>query len=349
MSKVAILEFEKRELSYLVQEINSENLVETVETIQKHVNLLMELAEITYKLKMENKEPINQVKEKTKHQWKEECTTKWYRGQLHRTLQGGIIGSFKDAYVPESVIREQEFEEYDWIQADILGIVNKKKKYSFSLLEKQMNGLKRQTNRIQLSFCPVFLNKEINRYYIKKSTLEELDEIILLSEADVQKYKLDDSSVIDFAYMKGNQTKGRVIWSYSVSELQQVEKKRTKKKITKKENHHNRTVKPLFKNQIISMVGGGNIGLQTPIKKEVERRGGTLLFSSGDEPHQTIISRLKKSSCVIVYTESISHEAMYLTRDFCKQQQIPLSYTKNIGSTLFVARVSKLLNQRVKK
>lgn len=57
------------------------------------------------------------------------------------------------------------------------------------------------------------------------------------------------------------------------------------------------------------------------------------------------MSRLKKSDCVIVYTESISHEAMNLTKDLCKKEGIPVSFTKNIGSSLFVARANKLLKR----
>ncbi|EAC2412632.1 DUF2325 domain-containing protein [Listeria monocytogenes] len=330
----------------------SETLLETVENIQKHVNLLRELAEITYIVipeKRKTKEPTTQMivkNTKTKKQMKEECTKEWYRGQLHRNLRGGILGSFKDVYVPESVIREHGLEENDWVQANIIRIVNKKKKFSFSLLEKHSAKSTENSDRIQLDFCPVFLNEEIKRYYIKKSNTDELDEIILLSEADVQNYQLNNRSVIDFSYMKGNQTKGRVIWSYSVSELQQVKKVKVKKKSTEKGNTEKRPVKPLFQDKIISMIGGGNLGLQKTIKKEVERRCGTLLFSAGDEPHPTIISRLKKSHCVIVYTESISHEAMYLTKNFCKQQKIPISFTKNIGGSLFVARVFKLLKSK---
>lgn len=349
MSKESILEIEKKELNYLVEGIVSGNLIETVENIQKHVNLLRDLAEITYIVipeKREINEPIIQIIDKNtkkKKPMKEECTKEWYRGQLHRNLRGGILGSFKDVYVPESVIREHELEEDDWVQANILEVVNRKKKFSFSLLEKHSTESTKNSDRIQLNFCPVFLNEEIKRYYIKKSNPNEIDEIILLSEADVQNYQLNDRSVIDFAYMKGNQTKGRVIWSYSVSELQQVKKLKVKKKSTDKSNTVKRSVKPLFQNKIISMIGGANLGLHKTIKKEVERRGGRLLFSAGDEPHPTIISRLKKSHCVIIYTESVSHEAMYLTKDFCKQQKIPISFTKNIGSSLFVARVFKLL------
>ena len=211
---------------------------------------------------------------------------------------------------------------------------------------KAENGLLKQVDRLQLNFCPVFFNSEIHRFYINKENLEGVEEIILLSESDVLTYQLTDSSVIDYAYHNGNQLGGRVIWSYSTNEIERTKNTKRKKLPSKKINKQERPVQPLFDNQTISMVGGGNLGLQHTIKNAVERRKGTFLFCTGDEPHDTIISKLRKSSCVIVYTESISHEAMYLTKDFCKQHQIPISFTKNIGSTLFVARVNKLLKFR---
>lgn len=142
----------------------------------------------------------------------------------------------------------------------MIGQVKNKKKFRFTVIERIEDSNRQPTNRIQLNFCPVFFNEEINRFYIKQNNIETIEELLLLSEQNVQNYRITESSVVDYAYIEGQETSGRVIWHYSTPEIEQKRKQKEKKKQTSaiKKNH---TVRPLFRDKIISMIGGGNKGL----------------------------------------------------------------------------------------
>lgn len=342
----------KSELIHLIDQLDSSEMTDILQEMTRHVEVLNLMNQITYRVEQENvlKRKSNSQKKKTpKSLYKEERAkdNSWYRGQLKRYLKGGQVGSFNDIYVPEKVIRQLDIDEGDWIQANT---INGSKRFDYMCLEKKFRLPLEEGKRIESSCLPVIRHPDfMDRYYIKLVENGGQTTHVLLSEQDVSHYKLDESSIIDYAYYKDELISGRVIWKHhsaaiSLDPLEDVPKvkKITREKAQKKQI---RTIRPIFKGQRIAMVGGGNSKLQLSNQKEIERREGTFIFCTGDEPPMTIKSRLKKSDVVIVYTESIGHNGMNLAKAVCKEFDIPISYTKNIGNSGFVARVSTLLKK----
>lgn len=370
--KDTIIGLEKLEMKLLLEKMKPDNLLTSLESLEQHIRLLKQINEMDYQSDVTEKVSLepNQVdvnEDKNVHKesvirtkktvYKEESgnDNTWFRGQLVRQLKGGNVGSFQEAYVPERVIREMELKPFDWVQANLLDIPGKKPRYEFMLLERNSDPLPSDFNRLEVTCTPVFKHKDLNRFYIKiKDQTKDSEESatqVLLSEKDVVLFKITENSIIDYAYNLNNETFGRVAWKYSdYDDSLTVESKSPAKQTRKsasatKPKEATRAVRPIFQNLTVTMVGGGNRNLQTTIKKEVERRDGTFIFCSGDEPKTTIKSRLKRSNAVVVFTESISHDAMNLTKDICKEFDIPVSYTKNLGSERFIVRVNSLLTK----
>lgn len=369
--KDTIIGLEKLEMTLLLKEMKSDNLLTSLKNLEQHVLLLKHINEINYQSEGMKPSPLepSQLEDKMelpvqktsipnnkKTIYKEEAASDhtWFRGQLIRQLKGGHVGAFQEAYVPERVIRDLEMEPFDWIQANLLDIRENKPRYEFMLLERNSAPLPSDYNRIEVTYAPVFKHHDLNRFYIKikdqtTDRSEKSAAQVLLSEKDVLQFKITANSIIDYAYLHKNETFGRVTWKYAESQQPLIlETKPPAKKVRKQSRvtqpkESARTVNPIFKQLTVTMVGGGNLNLQTSIKREIERREGSFIFCSGDEPKTTIKSRLKRSNAVVVFTESISHDAMNFTKAICKEFDIPVSYTKNLGSEQFIVRVNRLL------
>lgn len=354
MSKKEILLIEKKEISLLIEEMTIDNLTESLDNLQKHLNLLKIVEDISFGFNDETEAILKQEETQTKEKvYREEADKngKWFRGQLHRNLRGGIIGSYEDVYIPESAIRELDLDENDWVQANVLSKRDNKLKCDFLLLEKASKSADKVSDRKQVNLCPVFYYEEVKRFFIVLETESIGENKILLSEADVERYKISDDSVVDYAYFEGKENEGRVIWKHNIFEFHEKIHSSPNKmiKYQKKVISKERKVRPIFVNKVILMVGGSQKKLEPSIRKEIERRKGNFVFLTGDEPTTTIKSQLKKSDCVIVYTQSISHDVMYTTKEICKKNKIPVSYTKNLGSSLFVIRANNLLKANENK
>lgn len=108
-----------------------------------------------------------------------------------------------------------------------------------------------------------------------------------------------------------------------------------------------RRVKQDLINITVLMVGGDHKKLQRNNQEAIEARGGKFLYLTGDETTKTIQTTVVKANLVIVYTQSIGHKGMHEVKAFCKEYCIPISFTKNIGTTGFVRRVKERLKRRI--
>lgn len=365
--KDVLVSISKEEISLLLESLSSENVAETIKEIDKHLGLLRQMDDITYrtdlpksltivppaKKKLTNDPKISSPPPKPKPLYKEETgkNNQWVRGQFKRLLKGGNVGTNQHIYVPEKVIRELELKENDWVQANFISRSNRKNKYEFMLLARTQEPLPSDYTRRESTCLPVFKHPDLARFYIKFGNKNEQTTQVLLSTIDVANFKIDETSIIDYAYPQGQRSNGRVTWkhsNYNHLKKEEPEKVTTGKKTKphpKKSPAKTRQVQPIFLNRTISMIGGKRSSVQPAIKREVERRGGKFILCLGDEPATTIRSRIKRSDAVVVFTDNISHDAMHLAKDVCKEFTIPVSYTKNLGSERFIARVSSLLKK----
>lgn len=67
-------------------------------------------------------------------------------------------------------------------------------------------------------------------------------------------------------------------------------------------------------------------------------RPGNFRYLSGDERETTMKARIKKADLVIVFTESISHLAMWKAKSYIKQFNKTHSFTKKYGSRVICSK-----------
>jgi len=360
MHKKQIFEIEKKELNAMINEMSIENLHEMLGNIQIHIDLLKCLDKAEYKVIDKDDEVLPddmpEVKTIYKEEWAPDRT--YFIGKFSRNLRGGTIGEEKNIYVPENVVRSLGIEYLDWVKAIVVSRWHGKDKYEYILLEKHKaydtKSIIEMNRRKIIDYSIVKYEEIVKRFYIN-GRLEGtgLFHKILLLDCDVKKYKIEKGDIIEYAYWNDEILNGRIAWKYQQEIDEPLEKviisrSDTIKSISKKSKTRSiakRAIKPIFEGYKICMVGGGHKSLQKGIKEEVERRHGIFTFCSGDEPKDTLESKIKRADCVIVFTESISHDSMYFTKALCKKHSIIVSYTKNLGSTQFVTRVNLLIKK----
>ena len=276
----------------------------------------------------------------------EECdvNNKWFIGRLSKTLRGGHIKKF-NLYVPEIVIRNNRFVDGDWIKAtvDFYDSTKGKNKYSFTLVKESDDSSK---SDIETIVNAVVLRSKVNQH--DDLVIEHWGDEILLSDKDVNALNLKEGDIVDYSYWSNQIETGVVCWRHSYDQqpdnwiIKDVrsDKPKSKRKKTKKVL---RAVKPIFKDKIILVISNAGKTHLNALKKEIERREGKCVFSNADTPNQRLKSSIKKSNCVIIFTDTISHEKMWIAKDIVKENEIPISYTKNLGGDQFILRVKKLL------
>lgn len=376
MEKQKIYDIEKKELTALITEMTLENLCITLDNIQIHIDLLRCLDRAEYKAsgrkcEIGSESPPNEKSPEDMQETKEAAPSfqegwsedgKYYIGTFFKHLRGGAIGTEKSIYVPESVVRNLGLEYLDWVKAAVIyvGHGHGKDRYEYTLLEKHKDydakSIAEMDNRKIIEYGIVRYEEGIKTYYISgKTENSDILHKITLSDSDVIKFKIEKGDVIEYAYWSDDIQHGRIVWKHQQETGESLEKaihkaenaNHTSKK-TKPPNTVKRAIKPTFQGYTICMVGGGNRNLHRGIKEEVERRNGHFIFCSGDEPKNTLESKLKKADCIVVFTESISHDSMHFTKAVCKKHHIAVSYTKNLGNVQFVTRIN-LLIKKMKK
>lgn len=178
---------------------------------------------------------------------------------------------------------------------------------------------------------------------------------ILISDADIAQYHLQEGDIVTYAHEIGNVQKGCVIWRHPIEDAITKENNKTstskevKHKAVKKKTVKKRRYLPIFEGINILMIGGTNRGLHKTIQPEVESRSGNFRYLSGDEKETTMKARIKKADLVILFTESISHHAMWQAKSYIKQFHKMHSFTKNMGPEAFVRRASILKKKMLDK
>ncbi|MCQ9209204.1 DUF2325 domain-containing protein [Granulicatella seriolae] len=281
-------------------------------------------------------------------------------GYFQQKIRGGVINKQQELFVPEKAIRDLGIEEGDFVRATYVSkspyydIENKKKSnrvhYDFVILQK--NTTKREKVREIHTFLTVKKHEDLNRLYIEFPDKESEIEIrALISDGDRATFRLEEGDIIDYAHQIDNSMIGNVIWKYKIEEIPTKKEAKdtvvSKKKKVSKTSKQGRPVKPIFKGLTVLTIGGTNKNLHKNAKEEIIKRDGTYSYLSGNESHASIISQIRKADLIMIYTQSISHEAMYLAKEHCKKMGKVHGYTKNIGGIELVRRLSVMKKKLV--
>lgn len=132
------------------------------------------------------------------------------RGKFTQKLKGGIVGV--STYVPESIVRELNIWDSDWIQARAQGSA-KPYRYHFEVLKKASENV--ETRKL-VEKTRVYKRSDVSRLLIRVDDKSfELPNEVILSQQDISAFQLIEGSIIDFAYHKGDLNNGRVVWKHN--------------------------------------------------------------------------------------------------------------------------------------
>ena len=230
------------------------------------------------------------------------------------------------------------FTSGDLIEVTHLSYQKGKPYYEYKLLKKSQ----KQPTVVREEICglPVKKHEELNRLFVEITTKGmDFPQPVLLSDHDVATYHLNEGDVINYVHEVDNIMQGCVSWKHKIELIPQ---RSEPKAPMKKAKPRKRRYLPIFQGLHILMIGGTNKSLHKNVKEEVENRAGLFHALTGDEKKSTIVSRIQWADIVVIYTESISHEAMYLAKETCKKHDVIHTFTKNCGGIQFVRRVSLL-------
>lgn len=350
----------KEEMKEVLKNLDSKNLLHVSEVLESQVNILKAVGNGVFNESVTKKEGQNEAIpakkiEQTKPSKNEQSIIKKIErfeekilhdgdvvhGLFHRTLRGGTVHTKKGLYVPETICRQMDFHDGDLVEATYHKTIKNKDYFNYRLLKK--NPKQPIEQREEITGIAIKEHPDLKRLYIELSRVQEdFPTTILLKDNDIDHFHLKEGDIIDYVCHPNDVMLGCVLWKHKVEPIPIMEEQSHKvpsKRISQKKT--GRAFLPIFEGLNILTVGG-NQSLIDYLKEEVEKRSGKFTGLTGYEQRPTMVAKIKSADIVVVYTEAISHEAMYLTKDTCKKYNIVHTYTKNCGKSQFVKRISSL-------
>lgn len=274
---------------------------------------------------------------------------------LSRNLYGGFLltGSSSNAiFVPESIIRELDLEDGDIVSAEIIpGGSNLKPFYKYSLVRKG-TALK-EANRKEFKFGIVDYDQELNQFYVEKNSsneklrVEDTPTRFMISQEDARQYNIKTGEIVDVSWYENNFTKGRVVWKYSISEMNSVKETMQKKMLNYKPSTP-KTIEP--KEEIKQDLFGRRICLvgvepyHSEFKELIEARGGRLLALTSGTNKITMNAAIRKSDLVLVGISHTSHSASQYSNERAKHYNVPFKSFSGYGKNTFLKTINEGLS-----
>lgn len=268
--------------------------------------------------------------------------------RLTRLIRNGRLEKL-NCMIAESIIRENNWENGDWIE-----VVEKNGNRFFQLYKKDPIATQRKE-------CKMLLVEKANignlAVSVKDHNLDAMFEVPI-SKEDIEKYKLEEGDIVDFAYTN-EMLKGKITWKYPIEQKIETPSPTVEKKESKIANNHEEKEiiesdlqeeskkEGIFKDLTILMVGSPNNKIKINNQQAIEKRDGTFIYLHGSESKKKIQTEVNKADVIIVYTQAISHHAMWGVKEQTKliNKDKATSYTKTLGSEMFVQRVSSVLKK----
>lgn len=358
VNKEKLISLVKDELQHFIGNLSESNLSETVVGVRSQLDILeavdralfLELHTNDSRTENDTTHQENEIVNEFEESVSEDglCV----RGYYTQFIRGGCILPKDDpnsVFVPEKVIRDLELKTGDFLQAaaDIekgAHISNPRRvKYQFEKLKETDEDI--EDVRFVESLSVIQKRSDLPGLYVSITQNDnDLPFEAKIMDVDITKYRLQEGDIIDYAYSPENFNYGKVIWKYEMDNfVEKIAVEPKKKEIKRKKNMEMDDVSTSELDSLrIVTVGGDNLKLHKTAKNEIEKRGGILEYFSGNEPKETIISRLKIADLVAIYTESISHSAMNLVKENCKKYDIKYLCTKNIGGSILVKKIEEM-------
>lgn len=349
MRKDEMIQLIQTEIKLQNEKLNAQNSGEVSDAIQSQLAILKVVNDAIFYFDEDEKEsedsPLKPIAllDLAKENEYLSADKKIIRGYFNQNVRGGCILDPENpdsVFVPEKIIRLLELNDGDFIQATEKEEGNPplKSLYDYTVINRTTAQNKvRCVDRL----IPVKLHTDLNRLFVEISPQDsELTFDAMLNDNDIDRFDIKQGDIIDYAYKPAQYEHGKVVWKYDSSITQANTRATTRRKLTKatkKEIHVDSSLEGI---QIVT-VGGMSYKLAQSAKIELEKRQARVTNMAGTEPVDSITSEIKQSDIVIVYTESVSHDAMYTTKKICKKYPVKCIYTENIGATGIVRKVQE--------
>ncbi|MDU0078332.1 DUF2325 domain-containing protein [Bacillus sp. IS1] len=261
--------------------------------------------------------------------------------EFKRLLKGGIIEEI-NLYVPENIIRKQQFEDGDLISAVHLG----NEKFHFELIEKGKN--RKQTNRIQLNYC-VLSNRDSmlvaseyldNDGKIKSIKYNDAPHTFLINEDTRTREDLEIGSIVDIAYYSDNVDVFKVIWKHNTDEIKHAAPSPSSYYKTKNPKLDTTTITNELNGKKVLVLGGTRT---SEFEKAITSVGGELIHAYGNENTKRLESMVKSCDMLITMKLNINHPTAEKAKEFAKKYEKPFTLTDSRGISSLVQTAKSLV------
>lgn len=327
MNKANILQEIRKELLTLIGTLNTYNVEEVCEEAKKYFRILETVHQLKNsdsnhpvgELQIRNNIPAFRENVAPKQVLPEECA----EGALIRKIQGGEIENTK-IYVPEKIIREIGAVEGDILSAKLVDVrrtpSGPRNIYQYDLVrrgEKPANSDRRMASFVKVE------GEEFGRDLFVTITAEDGSrKRITLLESMQAGLNLDIGDIVDFAYLKDEPEKGKVVWKHP-NDLVITETPKVEEGFAEDEDNL-----PIFNHAKIAIVGNARMHHDYGIAIRESR--GEALFFVGDESEDRMANELQEASIILVFPESVGFRGLNVVRSTAEEVKIPLYYVRHM-------------------
>ncbi|MGO1455385.1 MAG: DUF2325 domain-containing protein, partial [Lacticaseibacillus paracasei] len=203
------------------------------------------------------------------------------------------------------------------------------------------------TEVVRLQFLPAVYRQDVKRWYIEfQSPEHETTQQLLLGDYDVLSFKLKPGDYIDYAYRRGQEIDGKIVWKYTASAVVATRMKRQFAKSALEASVETKPSQPapakkkasvaparqlrqVFADKSLLLVCIENSAMPRKVKRHVEDRGGKLILSPRSDSNAMLKKKVQKADMVIVTTDFVDHGQMYAAKDEAKRIGKPIWMAKN--------------------
>lgn len=355
MIKSDQFEYFRKSMLETIEEMNLENFNIYKQLLTKQLQICENIVDIQsfqseHQLVIDS-EPstVNEITPKVIEQTEEKKTVpEKYR--FERKLRGGYIQAI-EGYVPEGVVRRLDLQHGDYLYAvEVEPGYHQKRRFEYSLAEKG-TGIE-PPERVQYNYCPVEV--ESGRLVVKKSLdsgedirLDEVAYTVILNEDDIRSLKIKENDIVDIAFPLGKPEANRILWQYNTENYDNWEsplksgyyKKAKQQDTTEILNRCNLD----FDNKTILVVGLE--ARKSVFEKEIDARGGTMIWASGNEELSRLEAMVKKSDLAVIIISHVSHRGSIETVKYCKSHSIPFTTVKSRGVESLLSAINESIQE----
>ena len=277
-----------------------------------------------------------------------------------RKLTGGYLSTpvaAQNIFVPESIVRSNNFEEGYLIEAEaLISGSNIITDYNFKMHEK--SKLPNNNGRLEFLQGIVEYDASLRVYFVQKNLngdelkIDDVPMRFIISDQDAKKHLLSIGDIVDVSWYHNNFEKGRVFWKHRMDEFktQTIDKKvlsAPKKTLVKpKEDIPEEQIEQTLTGKTIVMVGAE--GSHMNFREVVESRGGYFIGIRDGTHKLSITSSIKKADAVLVCISQTTHRDSQHANEKAKLYKVPFASFSGEGKGVFLATVYKALKMTIK-